>query len=77
MSIDNKIVKVRRNLAGDITDVMLENGNVFPLNQAILMTKRGIIDGFNVIRGKDGGEYLKPDPNVPEVDDLEDLPKFN
>lgn len=73
----NKIIKVRENSEGDISDVMLENGQIVPLNLAILMTKHNTIDGYNVVRGKNGGEFLKADSNEDEVDDLDDLPRFS
>jgi len=77
MQDDNsKIVKIKKNREGIITDVMLENGTVVPINHAILQAKEGRIDGAIVIRGKDGGEYLRTDPNSYPVDNLMDLPNF-
>lgn len=76
MNSENKIIKVKKNEVGAVTDVMFENGEVCPLNHAILMAKQGAVDGFNVIRGKNGGEYLSADPNSSGVEDLDDLPRF-
>lgn len=73
---ENKIIKVRKNDAGIVTDVMFDNGEICPVNHAILMAKQGSIDGYNVVRGKNGGEYLSADPNSSDVDDLEDIPRF-
>jgi len=73
---ENKIIKVKKNDVGAVTDVMFENGDVCPLNHAILMAKQGGLDGFNVIRGKNGGEYLSADPNSSGADDLDDMPRF-
>lgn len=36
MQETGKIVKVRKNNDGDITDIMLQNGNVFSINEASL-----------------------------------------
>jgi len=73
---ENKIIKVRKNEDGVVTDVMFDSGEVCPINHAILMAKQGAIDGYNVVRGKNGGEYLSADPNSSSADDLEDMPRF-
>ncbi len=73
---NSKIVKIKKDHEGIITDVMLENGAVMPINHAILQAKEGRIDGAIVIRGKDGGEYLRTDPNSYPIDNLMDLPHF-
>lgn len=78
MKDDNyKIVKIRKAHGGIITDVMLENGTVLPINQAILQAKEGRIDGAIVTRGQDGGEFLRTDPNSYPIDNLMDLPTFH
>lgn len=77
MTNDNsKIIKIKKDHDGTITEVMLENGIVLPINHAILEAKEGRIDGAIVVRGKDGGEFLRTDPNSYPVDNLMDLPTF-
>lgn len=77
MTDDNsKIVKIKKNHEGLLSEVMLEDGTVLPINHAILQAKEGRIDGAIVVRGKDGGEYLRTDPNSYPVDNLMDLPTF-
>jgi hypothetical protein len=71
-----KIMKVRKNARGSITDVMLDNGNVYSIGEAIIMAKDGLIEGVNVGRAKDGGEFLRSDPNRTESDNLDNLPTF-
>lgn len=71
-----EIIKVRKNGEGDITDVMLDNGNVYSMNEAIIMAKDGLIEGVNVGRAKNGREYLRSDPNGTEKDNLDNLPTF-
>jgi hypothetical protein len=77
MRLGTIITKVRRNDDGIITDVMLENGNTCSFNYAVLMAKQGVLEGYNVVRGKNGGEYLSADPNNPDVEDLDDIPRFS
>lgn len=76
MSEGKKIIKVKRNNEGSITDIMFENGNVLPLNQVILMAKDGEIDGVSVVRGKNGGEFLRIDPYDPNDSYRDDFSHF-
>lgn len=72
----SKIIKIKKNEDGEITDVMLENGSILPINHAILMAKEGHIDGTIVMRGKNGGEFLRNDPNSSTIAAISDLPTF-
>lgn len=76
MLANTRIVKVKKNDDGDVTDVLLENGNVVPLNHAILMVKKGIIDDVAVSKGEDGGEFLIPDPDAASYSNLNSYPTF-
>ncbi len=77
MSDTTKIVKVKKNNDGDITDVMLQNGNIFSINEAIIMAKDNKIEGVNVGKAKNGREFLRSDPNGVESDNLDNLPTFS
>ena len=72
----SRIVKVKKNSEGDITDVMLENGNVHSVNDAIQMAKNEQIDGVNVGQAKNGREYIRSNPNGDKNDNLDSLPTF-
>lgn len=74
--MNSKIAKVRRSEDGEIISVILEDGTLVPINHAILMAKQGLIDGAIVMRGKNGGEYLKIDPNCEGINNIEELPTF-
>lgn len=76
MDNQTKIIKVKKNPDGDITDVMLENGNVYSINEAITMTKDHAIEGVNVGRAKNGREFLRSNPNGEQHDNLDNLPTF-
>lgn len=77
MKSTTSIIKVRKNNEGDITDVMLENGNVYSINEAITMARDGLIDGVNVSRAKNGREYLRSDPNGTTKDNVDNLPALS
>lgn len=76
MDNKSKIVKVKKNPDGDITDVMLENGNVYSIDQAIDLAKDHLLEGVNVGKAKNGREYLRGNPNGDENDNLDNLPQF-
>lgn len=76
--MDNKakVSKVKKNNDGDITDIMLDNGNVYSINEAIMMVKDGLIEGVNVGTARNGREYLRSNPNDKEDDNLDNKPEF-
>jgi len=76
MKLGTRITRVKRNDDGVITEVMFENGNTCSFNYAVLMAKQGVLEGYNVVRGKNGGEYLSADPNNPDSENLDDMPRF-
>lgn len=71
-----RIIKVRKNPDGDITDVMLQNGNVYSINEALTMAKDGLISGVSVGHAKNGREYLRSNPNDSQADNLDNMPVF-
>jgi hypothetical protein len=76
MDNKSKIAKVKKNPDGDITDIMLDNGNVYSINEAIMMTRDGLIEGVNVGKARNGREYLRSNPNDSEGDNLDNIPTF-
>lgn len=76
MNSKSRIVKVKKNPDGDITDVILDNGNVYSINEAIMMAKDELIEGVNVGKAKNGREYLRSNPNGNESDNLDNMPTF-
>jgi len=76
MDNKSKISKVKKNPDGDITDIMLENGNVYTVDEAIMMARDGLIEGVNVGKARNGREYLRSNPNDREGDNLDNMPTF-
>lgn len=76
MSEKCKVAKVRKNADGDITYVMLEDGNVYSVDEAITMAKDNLIEGVNVGRAKNGREYLRSNPNDTKDDNLDKIKTF-
>ncbi len=71
-----RIIKVRRNSDGDITKIMTDNGNIYSLEDAIVLAKNHAIGEVNVSKSKNGTEYLRSYPNGDENDNLDNLPTF-
>jgi hypothetical protein len=76
MNDKTKIVKVRKNNQGDITDVMLQDGNVYAIEDAIMMAKDHRIEGVNVGKARNGREYLRSNPNEDKSDNLDNISTF-
>lgn len=76
MNDKSRVIKVKKNPEGDITDVMLENGNVYSIDEAVMMAKDDLIEGVNVGKAKNGREYLRSNPNGAENDNLDNKPTF-
>ncbi|MBB6214925.1 hypothetical protein HNQ80_001010 [Anaerosolibacter carboniphilus] len=76
MREQGKIMKVRKNSQGDITDVMLNDGNIYSITDAIELAKGHKIEGVNVGKAKNGREYLRSNPNGKESDNLDHLETF-
>ena len=55
---------------------MLENGNVYSIDEAIMMVKDGLIEGINIGKFKNGREYLRSNPNGNKNDNLDNKPIF-
>ena len=76
MENKSRITKVKKNSEGDITDVMLSNGSICSVNEAITMVNDHMIEGVNVGKAKSGKEYLRSNPNDTKEDNLDSMPTF-
>lgn len=72
-----RIVQVKKNGDGDITDVKLDNGSQVTIRQAIEMAMSNQIDGVIVGRARGGRETLRSQPNDTVEDNLDNLPTFS
>ena len=69
-----KVTKVKKNVNGDITDLMMDDGNVYSMDEAIIMAKHNIIEGVKIKQPDFGSEYLISDETGDY--DINKLPKF-
>lgn len=70
-----RIEKVKKNAESDITDVMI-GGNVYSIDDAIMLARDGKIEGVNVAKARSGRQYLRSNPDGSEANNLDNLPAF-
>ena len=76
MADQKRIAKVRKNNEGDITEVMLEDGSVYAVEEAIKMAREDTISGVNVGRSRAGTEFLRGVADGDPLNNLDNLPTF-
>jgi hypothetical protein len=72
-----KIIQVKKNQDGDITDVKFDDGKQATVQQAIDMARNNQIEGVMVGKAKNGRETLRSQPNNTQADNLSNLPTFS
>jgi len=72
----SKIIRVRKNSDGDIVDIMTDSGDIYSVNEAIVLANYGLIDGVSVGLSRNGREYIRSNPNNTTLDNLDSLPLF-
>ena len=71
-----KIVKVRKNGDGDITNVLTSTGEELDVTKAVALAKVGTIDSVVIGKNRNGNDVIKSSPNGTTEDNLDNLPTF-
>jgi hypothetical protein len=71
-----KVVAVRKNGDGSIVELQLSSGQVVGFEEAQKMAKNDQIENVGVIRGKDGDEHQRSNPDNRTDNNLDQLPTF-
>jgi len=71
-----KIVKVRKNVDGDITNVLTNTGEELDVSKAVALAKRGNVESVVVGKNRNGNDVIKSSPNSTTEDNLDNLPTF-
>ena len=71
-----KIVKVRKNSDGDITNVLTSTGEELDVSKAIALAKTGAVESVIVGKNRNGNDVIKSSPNDIKEDNLDNLPTF-
>ena len=71
-----KIVKVRKNADGDITNVLTSTGEELDVSKAVALAKRGTVESVIVYKNRNGNDAIKSSPNSGVEDNLDNLPSF-
>lgn len=70
-----KIVAVRMNQEGNITELKLDNGQQINYQQALEMVRNGDIEHVNIFH-RNGREILRSEPDEDKGNNLDNLPQF-
>lgn len=71
-----KVVKVRKNNDGDITNVLTDDNVERSLTEAVALAKRGKLDSIVVERNRNGVNTITSSPKATEENNLNNLPTF-
>lgn len=71
-----KIVKVRKNADGDITNVLTSTGEELDVSKAVALAKVGTVDSVVVVKNRNGNDVIKSSPKSTTEDNLDNLPNF-
>ena len=71
-----KIVKVRKNADGDITNVLTSTGEELDVSKAVALAKSGTVESVIVGKNRNGNDVIKSSPNSTTEDNLDNLPTF-
>ncbi|MCA0970165.1 DUF3892 domain-containing protein [Halobacillus litoralis] len=70
------IVAVRKNAEGSIVEMQLSSGRVVDYKQAHELARSGEIEHVQLIKGKDGEDHLRSQPDGDKSNNLDQLPTF-
>ncbi|MBU3179501.1 DUF3892 domain-containing protein [Clostridium estertheticum] len=71
-----KIVKVRKNADGDITNVLTSAGEELDVSKAVALAKVGTVESVIVGKNRNGNDVIKSSSNSTTEDNLDNLPTF-
>ncbi|WP_097027278.1 DUF3892 domain-containing protein [Clostridium peptidivorans] len=71
-----KVVKIRRNNNGDITNVLTDDNIERSLTEAVALAKRGKLDSIIVEKKQNGVNTIASSPKATEENNLNNLPIF-
>lgn len=71
-----KIIKIRKNNDGDITNVLTDDNIQRSLTEAVALAKRGKLDSIIVEKNQNGVNTIASSPKANEENNLNNLPTF-
>lgn len=71
-----KIVKVRKNADGDITNVLTSTGEEIDVSKAVALAKSGTVESVVAGKNRNGNDVIKSSPSSNTEDNLDNLPSF-
>ncbi|MBE6067254.1 hypothetical protein SDC9_95063 [bioreactor metagenome] len=71
-----KIIKIRKNNDGDITNVLTDDNIQRSLTEAVALAKRGKLDSVIVEKNQNGVNTIASSPKSNDENNLNNLPTF-
>lgn len=71
-----KVMAVKRDSNGTITNYKLDDGKVIGHAEAVSMVEGGQLQGYNVSTAKDGTKSIRSNPDGDVGNNLDSLPAF-
>jgi hypothetical protein len=76
MSSKALIVKVKRDSGGNISHVMLSDGSIHSIREALDMSRDGLVENIVVKQGEGGRKYYRDHPTSLGLDNFDHIPEF-
>ncbi|TYR80903.1 DUF3892 domain-containing protein [Priestia megaterium] len=76
MHSQDHFVAVRKNEQGDLVEFKTATGQVLSYSEALNRVEAGEIEHVSTFVGKDGGTYIRSNPDHDKTNNLDSLPLF-
>lgn len=70
------VVRVKKDSNGNVKDIMLDNGQIHSIDEALEMSRKGLIEDIVIKHGENGTEYYRRSPTTHGDDSFDHLPQF-
>ena len=71
-----KIVAVKKDNGGDLSEFKLDNGDIINLEQCVNYIQIGELNGYNVGKDRLGRDTVRSNPDGDPTNNLSNLPNF-
>ncbi|KOO50773.1 DUF3892 domain-containing protein [Priestia koreensis] len=71
-----QFVAVRKNSDGDLDEFQTASGQILSYQDALQLVQAGNVENVSAFKGKDGGTYIRSNPDGDKSNNLDSLPTF-
>ncbi|WP_110112281.1 DUF3892 domain-containing protein [Bacillus sp. CGMCC 1.16541] len=76
MAQKERFVAVKKNGEGDLQAFQTASGQQLSYEEALKQVQAGNIENVSTFTGKDGGTYIRSNPDNDKANNLDNLPEF-